>query len=151
MASITKPCGRCGGTGHYSYNQIDGTMCYGCGGKGVVIDKKAAKKAGINITPTAELKTCKPGDIIESSKLPYRVNSVVWKQIGWPGVEFSMSAKFWANQIVKATCLVDDKNYKFYRTVYDATRMAIEPTAEMVGQSAELESWETSGSAQVVK
>lgn len=27
-------CKRCGGTGHYSYNQLDGTKCYGCGGTG---------------------------------------------------------------------------------------------------------------------
>jgi hypothetical protein len=27
-------CGRCGGTGNYSYNQIDGTRCFGCGGTG---------------------------------------------------------------------------------------------------------------------
>jgi len=25
-------CSRCGGTGYYSYNYIDGTMCYGCRG-----------------------------------------------------------------------------------------------------------------------
>ena len=28
-------CPRCGGSGHYSYNQIDGTRCYGCGGSGI--------------------------------------------------------------------------------------------------------------------
>ena len=27
-------CPRCGGSGHYSYNQIDGTKCYGCMGSG---------------------------------------------------------------------------------------------------------------------
>lgn len=27
-------CGRCGGTGKYSYNQIDGDRCYGCDGAG---------------------------------------------------------------------------------------------------------------------
>lgn len=27
-------CSRCGGSGHYSYNQMDGTMCYGCRGTG---------------------------------------------------------------------------------------------------------------------
>lgn len=31
----TKPCGRCGGSGHYSFNRMDGTICYGCGGKKV--------------------------------------------------------------------------------------------------------------------
>lgn len=29
-----KECGRCGGDGHYSYNQITGTRCFGCGGSG---------------------------------------------------------------------------------------------------------------------
>ena len=27
-------CPRCGGSGHYSYNQIDGSKCYGCMGSG---------------------------------------------------------------------------------------------------------------------
>lgn len=29
---IKMPCPRCGATGHYSYNQIDGTRCYECMG-----------------------------------------------------------------------------------------------------------------------
>lgn len=29
---LTPVCGRCGGTGNYSYNQIDGSRCYGCNG-----------------------------------------------------------------------------------------------------------------------
>lgn len=32
-------CPRCGGSGHYSYNQLDGTRCYGCNGSGVSIQK----------------------------------------------------------------------------------------------------------------
>ena len=28
-------CPRCGGSGSYSYNSLDGTMCYGCRGSGV--------------------------------------------------------------------------------------------------------------------
>jgi len=27
-------CSRCGGGGHYSWNQMHGSVCYGCGGKG---------------------------------------------------------------------------------------------------------------------
>lgn len=30
-------CPRCGGSGHYSYNQMDGTRCYGCNGSGTAI------------------------------------------------------------------------------------------------------------------
>lgn len=29
-----RDCSRCGGSGHFSYNQIHGTMCYGCNGRG---------------------------------------------------------------------------------------------------------------------
>lgn len=28
------PCGRCGGSGNYSFNAMDGTRCYGCAGAG---------------------------------------------------------------------------------------------------------------------
>jgi hypothetical protein len=38
----SKPCTRCGGSGHYSYNALDGTMCYGCRGKGVQFTKRGA-------------------------------------------------------------------------------------------------------------
>jgi hypothetical protein len=33
------PCSRCHGSGHYSFNQIDGTRCYGCNGRGEVMPK----------------------------------------------------------------------------------------------------------------
>lgn len=32
---VHKPCGRCGGEGQYSYNTMDGTVCYGCWGDGL--------------------------------------------------------------------------------------------------------------------
>lgn len=35
-------CGRCGGSGNYSFNQIDGTRCYGCGGSGIKLTKRGA-------------------------------------------------------------------------------------------------------------
>lgn len=38
-----QPCGRCGGSGHYSYNQMDGTRCYGCNGKKNVVVKLTRK------------------------------------------------------------------------------------------------------------
>jgi hypothetical protein len=33
-------CGRCGGSGHYSYNQINGSTCFGCGGSGLALTKR---------------------------------------------------------------------------------------------------------------
>ena len=35
-------CPRCGGSGHYLYNQMDGTRCYGCNGSGIAIQKVRA-------------------------------------------------------------------------------------------------------------
>lgn len=37
-----EPCPRCGGSGRYSYNQIDGSRCYGCGGTGQRLTKRGA-------------------------------------------------------------------------------------------------------------
>ena len=39
LAQGYKICRRCGGSGHYSYNQKHGSICYGCKGAGVVPDK----------------------------------------------------------------------------------------------------------------
>lgn len=36
----TEVCGRCGGSGRYSYNQMDGDRCYGCGGSGNRLTKR---------------------------------------------------------------------------------------------------------------
>ena len=35
-------CGRCSGSGSYSYNATDGSRCYGCGGSGQVFPKDLA-------------------------------------------------------------------------------------------------------------
>ena len=32
---VHKPCDRCGGEGHYMFNTLDGTVCYGCWGDGL--------------------------------------------------------------------------------------------------------------------
>lgn len=41
---LTPVCSRCGGCGHYSYNQMTGTTCFGCNGYGVatLTEKNAA-------------------------------------------------------------------------------------------------------------
>ncbi len=44
----TKPCTRCGGTGHYSYNSVDGTVCYGCSGSGRMFATKAVGKMAVH-------------------------------------------------------------------------------------------------------
>ena len=39
----TTTCGRCGGCGRYSYNQMDGDTCYGCRGTGKIYTKRGIK------------------------------------------------------------------------------------------------------------
>lgn len=39
---IKGTCPRCSGSGHYSYNSLDGTRCYGCGGSGISIQNVRA-------------------------------------------------------------------------------------------------------------
>lgn len=38
----TEVCGRCGGSGQYSWNQVDGSRCFGCAGAGKVLAKITA-------------------------------------------------------------------------------------------------------------
>lgn len=48
-------CPRCNGSGHFSFNQIHGTMCYGCNGAGFVPKAQAKKmKAQKPIDPNGE-------------------------------------------------------------------------------------------------
>jgi len=52
-------CPRCGGSGHYSFNLIRGTMCFGCDGSGKILTTNAkiaaAKKAKIKSATKKEL------------------------------------------------------------------------------------------------
>lgn len=36
----SESCGRCGGSGKYSFNLMHGDRCYGCGGSGVTLTKR---------------------------------------------------------------------------------------------------------------
>lgn len=38
----SETCGRCGGSGKYSFNQMDGDRCYGCHGTGYKLTKRGA-------------------------------------------------------------------------------------------------------------
>ena len=55
----SKECSRCGGSGHFSFNLMHGTMCYGCHGTGVQYTKRglAAKEYFRNLmmVPVEEL------------------------------------------------------------------------------------------------
>jgi len=39
-----KTCSRCGGSGHYSYNQMYGTVCFKCNGMKYLLPRKITSK-----------------------------------------------------------------------------------------------------------
>jgi len=59
------PCGRCGGSGRYSYNQMHGDRCYGCGGKGVKLTKRGrAAQDYLNALRSVRADEIKVGDLV---------------------------------------------------------------------------------------
>lgn len=73
MNAITKPkaklllesksCGRCGGSGSYSWNARNGSTCFGCGGRGEVLTKRgAAAQAYLDSLSMVRAGDLKPGD-----------------------------------------------------------------------------------------
>ena len=58
-----QPCGRCGGSGRYSFNQMDGDRCYGCSGSGVQIVPKHRKMADEWFKAMREVKRPVVGDL----------------------------------------------------------------------------------------
>jgi len=73
-------CGRCGGTGEYSFNQKDGTVCFGCKGKGKIMTKrgKAAAQWFIDQTTTT-IKAVKAGDKVRIYADTYTVEQITEK------------------------------------------------------------------------
>ena len=59
-------CGRCAGSGNYSYNQRHGSRCYGCGGSGLKHTKQGAKGWAIfNESLKVPARTLAVGDLME--------------------------------------------------------------------------------------
>jgi hypothetical protein len=69
-------CGRCGGGGRYSYNQMDGDRCYGCGGSGVRLTKRG--KAALDFYLASLMR---PISDVNAGDLFRSADSGKWKQI----------------------------------------------------------------------
>jgi len=74
-----RACGRCGGSGHYSFNQIHGTTCYGCGGSGYKLTK-AGRAAADRYTAlmSIPIEQLKSGTV---ARLDVGVSGVAWYTI----------------------------------------------------------------------
>jgi hypothetical protein len=59
-------CSRCSGTGHYSYCQMYGTVCFKCGGKGQILTKRGqAALAYLKDLRARKVSELKVGDTIK--------------------------------------------------------------------------------------
>lgn len=147
----TRDCGRCGGTGHYSYCERFGTKCFGCGGSGKVPCAPTGQK---KIPTTAyDINKAKVGDIISISCVLYQVVRFKWIRLQYKGWDVY-------NQSVTVTRLIDGKTLyvkravqeldmegflsgKSYTGTADGVKQPaykyVEPTAEMIGQVVEEE------------
>ena len=76
-------CSRCGGSGHFSFNLMHGTVCYGCSGSGVKYTKRglAAKEffRSLMEVPVEELQV---GDYIQVFRTDSKFKEVVIKDSG---------------------------------------------------------------------
>lgn len=65
-------CGRCLGTGKYSYNALHGDRCYGCGGHGTRLTKRGAvaSQAVKDVLGKLEVLATKlrPGQVVRASE-----------------------------------------------------------------------------------
>jgi hypothetical protein len=60
-----KPCSRCGGSGHYSFNLMHGSTCYGCSGRGYQLTARGAAASGFyKKLMTRTVDQLQPGDYI---------------------------------------------------------------------------------------
>lgn len=71
---LRRTCGRCAGSGHYSYNQVNGTTCFGCGGK-----QELAAKLTKEVLAEAKVKV-EAGEL-EALRVMWRAKAAAKKEI----------------------------------------------------------------------
>src|SRR2546430_1494682 len=122
----TKVCTRCHGSGSYSFNLKDGTVCYGCGGTGKML---TAPKGQKKLKPTCtSIYKAVVGDILEVGCILYRVEDIRWisYRIGKNSLPI--------NQRLQVTRLVDDKVLYFSRGIADAQGFSIKTPEAWIGK-----------------
>lgn len=71
-------CSRCGGSGHFSYNAMDGTRCYGCSGSGKKFTRLGRKAYDVFVASlTITVDELKVGDVVMVATMGPTVKRVV--------------------------------------------------------------------------
>ena len=82
-------CTRCGGSGNYSFNMMDGTRCYGCSGSGFqMIDLAAvAKKQAAAAVKAAGNEECRQARMATAERVKNELNKAfgfdLTTELGW--------------------------------------------------------------------
>lgn len=126
----TTHCGRCGGSGRYSYCQMYGDTCFKCGGSGKALSRKgAAARAKVEAMKTELAQTLlatelQPGMVVKSYDNKYRtlvaVNTESATRYGEPGAT------------VAAVELTFKNNHRW--AMHPNTRLTLQLTVEAVGK-----------------
>jgi hypothetical protein len=67
----TQTCGRCGGSGQYSFCYSHGSRCFGCNGHGIKLTKRgAAAQAFYNALLTVKAEDVQPGQKVLNAGIP---------------------------------------------------------------------------------
>ena len=74
-------CTRCGGSGRYSFNLMDGDKCYGCNGQRITLTKRgAAAQKWLKEMRQVQVKDLKVGDRIRSGGLKFTIQKITQQE-----------------------------------------------------------------------
>lgn len=118
MGFDRKICTRCGGSGQYSYNQINGTTCFGCGGSGKMLTPRGKRQAEAFrqslVRPAAEVQV---GEYIK-----------LWPSPKWRKVtkieQLDSGIALWTNEHIHNR-LICDEGYKLESFKSEAHRKSL--------------------------
>lgn len=71
-------CTRCHGTGKHSYNDVHLDICYGCGGSGWKVIKKAQPAYNAYLAAVRKSKECTYGDVVLGDRVAHEG---VWREV----------------------------------------------------------------------
>jgi len=142
-------CGRCGGSGHYSFNMMHGTVCYGCGGSGVKLTKRGqAAKDYWTWLCTMDCRWLRVGDRVFQQGGGYGLS-------GWctvTAIEDNAATQNGSGRFLKSaddategSALIELEGSKYSRLIEDGYRFleysGLNITLERKGQKSTLGGW----------
>ncbi len=122
-------CGRCGGCGQYSFNALDGTRCYGCGGTG------KRHPAGVVAKLAGEWRV-----IIRAAR---EVNTAAYRDVATGEVTCDLRAGDQVAHQGRGQEWRTVAGVEITDTVVGGCRMGVDANGEMILRTQTLETWIT--------